>query len=85
VKPLKEVWMEVGVKKLNIHEEVSVKALLDSRVTGLFVDRKFVEKWRFKKEKLAKLIQIRNVNRTKIHLTIKVTTNISSLLYSQKE
>jgi len=56
--------MKVGVKKLNTHKGVSVKALLDSRATGLFTDRKFIEKWGFKKEKLAKPIQIRNIDRT---------------------
>jgi len=29
---------------------------LDSGATGLFVDKKFVEKWGFKKEKLTKPI-----------------------------
>jgi len=36
--------MEVGVEKLNIYEGVSVKALLDSGATGLFANRKFMEK-----------------------------------------
>jgi len=44
MKPLKEVWMQVGVKKINTHKKVSVKALLDSGATGLFVDKKFIEK-----------------------------------------
>jgi len=44
MKPLKEVWMQVGVKKIDTHKEVSVKALLDSGATGLFVDKKFIEK-----------------------------------------
>jgi len=36
--------MQVGVKKINTHKGVFVKALLDSRATGLFADKKFVEK-----------------------------------------
>ena len=36
--------MEVGVEKLDTHERISIKALLDSRATELFTDRKFVEK-----------------------------------------
>ena len=56
--------MQVGVEKINTHEGVFVKVLLDSGATGLFVDKKFVEKWGFKKEKLTKPIQIRNINRT---------------------
>ena len=52
----------MGVKKIDTHKGVSVKALLDSGATGLFADKKFVKKWRFKKEKLARPIQIRNVD-----------------------
>ena len=56
--------MEVGVEKLDTHKGVLVKALLDSGATELFADKKFVEKQGFKKEKLAKLIQIRNIDGT---------------------
>ena len=52
------------IEKINTHEGISVKALLDSRATELFVDKKFIEKWEFKKEKLARPIQIRNVDGT---------------------
>ena len=43
LKPLREVWLEVGIEKLDNHEGVTVKALLDSGATGIFVDKKFVE------------------------------------------
>ena len=64
MKPLREVWIQVEVEKIDTHERVSVKVLLDSRAMGLFVNKKFVEIQRFKKEKLARPIQIRNVDRT---------------------
>jgi len=64
MKLLREVWMQVGVEKIDTYKGVSIKALLNSRVIGLFVDKKFVEKWRFKKDKLARPIQIRNIDRT---------------------
>jgi len=52
LKPLREVWLEVGIEKLNNHERVTVKALLDSGATGIFVDKKFVEEHGFKLKKL---------------------------------
>jgi len=30
--------MKVGLEKLDTHEGVTVKALLDSRATGIFID-----------------------------------------------
>jgi len=42
--------MKIGLEKVDIHEEISIRALLDSGATELFVDKKFVEKHRFKKE-----------------------------------
>ena len=52
LKPLKEVWLEVGIEKLDNHEGVTVKALLDSGAMGIFVDKKFVEEHGFRLEKL---------------------------------
>jgi len=42
LQPLREVWLKVGLEKLESHEGVAVKALLDSGVTGLFMDTTFV-------------------------------------------
>jgi len=41
---LREVWMQIGVEKINTHEGISVKALLDSGATGLFMSRKCAER-----------------------------------------
>jgi len=38
---LKEVWMKMGLEKLENHKEVAVRTLLDSRATGLFMDMTF--------------------------------------------
>ena len=62
LKPLREVWLEVGIEKLDNHEGVTVKALLDSGATGIFVDKKFVEKHGFKLEKLDQPVEVKNVN-----------------------
>ena len=64
LKSLREVWLEIGIEKLDNHEGVMVKVLLDSGTTGLFVDKKFVEEHSFKLEKLDQPIEIKNVNGT---------------------
>ena len=37
LKLLREVWLNVRLEKVDIHSGVSVKVLLDSRATGLFI------------------------------------------------
>jgi len=54
--PLREVWMKVGLEKLDTHEGVKVKALLDSGATGIFMDKDFVEEQGFRLVKLDKPI-----------------------------
>ena len=51
---LRKVWLKVGLEKLESHEGVTVKALLDSGATGLFMDTTFAKEKRFKIEKLKK-------------------------------
>jgi len=41
LQPLREVWIKVGLEKLDMHEGVTVKALLDSGATGIFMDKGF--------------------------------------------
>ena len=60
---LREVWMKVGLKKLESHEGITVKTLLNSRVTGLFMDIAFAKEKGFKMEKLKKPL-LQNVDRT---------------------
>jgi len=62
LKPLREVWLNIGLEKVDTHRGVLVKALLDSRATGLFMSKKLAGKQGFKLEKLAKLIKVRNVD-----------------------
>jgi len=64
LRPLREVWMTIGMEKVDTHEGITVKALLDSGATGMFVDRKFVEKHGFKLEKLERPVRISNVDGT---------------------
>ena len=62
--PLREVWMKVGLEKLENHKGVAVKALLDSRAMGLFMDTTFAKEKGFKMEKLKKPLLVRNVDGT---------------------
>jgi len=64
LKPLREVWLEVGIEKLDKHKGVMVKALLDSGATGMFVDKKFVEEHGFKLEKLDRPVEVKNMDET---------------------
>ena len=61
---LREVWLYIGVEKIDTHEGVTVKALLDSSVTEMFMDRKIAAKHGFKLQKLKRPVTVRNVDRT---------------------
>ena len=45
---LREVWMSIGVEKLNMHEGITVKALLDNGATRIFIDKRIVTRHGFK-------------------------------------
>jgi len=64
LQPLREVWLKVGLEKLESHEGIAVKALLDSGATGLFMDMTFAKEKGFKMEKLKKSLLVRNVDGT---------------------
>ena len=61
---LREVWLKVELEKLENHKGVAVKALLDSRTTGLFMDMTFAKEKGFKMEKLKNFLLVRNVDGT---------------------
>jgi len=61
---LEEVWLNIGVEKIDIHEGIMVKILLDSSVTGIFIDQKIAARHRFRLQKLERLIVVRNVDGT---------------------
>jgi len=54
--------LKVGLEKLESHEGIAVKALLDSGATGLFMDTTFAKEKGFKMEKLKKPLLVRNVD-----------------------
>jgi len=59
-----EVWMKVGLKKLENHEGIAVKALLNSEATGLFMDTAFTKKKGLKIKELKNLLLVRNIDGT---------------------
>jgi len=61
---LREVWLNIGVEKIDMYEGVVIKVLLDSGATGMFMDRQMVAKHGFKLQKLERLLVVRNVNGT---------------------
>ena len=61
---LREVWMKVGLEKLESHEGVAVKALLDSGATGLFIDTTFAREKGFKIERMKNPLLVKNVDGT---------------------
>ena len=64
LQPLREVWLKVGLEKLESYEGIAVKALLDSGATGLFMDMTFAKEKGFKMEKLKKPLLVRNIDGT---------------------
>ena len=61
-KMLREVWLNIGVEKINMYKGVTVKALLDSGAIGMFMNRKMVAKYRFRLQKLERLVMVRNID-----------------------
>ena len=54
--------MNIGVEKIDTHEGVMIKALLDSGTTGMFMDRQMAARHGFKLQKSDRPIAIRNVD-----------------------
>jgi len=54
--------MKVGLEKLESHEGVAVKALLDSRATGLFMDTTFAKEKGFKMKRIKNSLLVKNVD-----------------------
>jgi len=54
----------VGVEKLDTHEGVTVKVLLDSGAMRMFMDKRMAARHGFKLQKLERPIMVRNVDGT---------------------
>ena len=49
---LREVQLNIRIKKIDMHKGITVKVLLDSSTTGMFMDRKMAARNGFKLQKL---------------------------------
>ena len=59
---LREVQLNIGLEKIDTHEDVTVKALLDSGTTGMFINRKMAARHGFKLQKLDRPVAVKNVD-----------------------
>jgi len=63
-KILKEVWLDIGIERIDTHKGVTIKVLLDSSITGMFMDKKTVAKHGFRLQKLERPVRVKNVDGT---------------------
>ena len=56
--------LNIRVEKINMHKGITVKALLDSSITEMFMDKKIAAKHRFKLQKLKRPVIARNIDGT---------------------
>ena len=61
-KMLKEVWLDIGIERTNTHKGITIKVLLDSGTTGMFIDRKIAAKHGFRLQKLERPVRVKNVD-----------------------
>jgi len=61
---LREVWLNIRVKKIDTHKGIMIKVLLDSGTTKMFMDKQTAARHGFKLWKLERPIAIRNVDGT---------------------
>jgi len=61
---LREVTVKIGLERIDMQEEITVEALLDSRVIGLVMSSEFTRKQSFKLKKLERPMNVRNVDRS---------------------
>ena len=53
---LREVIVKIKLERIDTQENITVEALLDSKVTELVISSKFAKKQRFKLKKIERLI-----------------------------
>ena len=59
---LREITVKIGLERIDMQEEITVEALLDSRAMGLVMSSEFAKKQGFKLKKLERPMNVRNVD-----------------------
>jgi len=54
--------LDIRIEKVDMHEGITVKALLDSSAMGMFMDRGMAERHGFKMRKLERPLKVKNVD-----------------------
>jgi len=78
-KMLRKVWLNIGIEKIDTHKGITVKVLLDSGATEMFIDKRTAAKHRFRLQKLERPIIVRNVdgmNNSRGAITHQVKANV---------
>jgi len=86
-KMLREVWLNIEVEKVDMHEGVMVKALLDSGMTGMFMNKKMATKHGFRLQKLERPVAVRNIdgtNNSRGAITHQVEVNVYYKSYVER-
>jgi len=72
--------LDIEIKKMDTHEGITIKALLDNGATGMFIDKKMVAKHGFKLQKLERLVRVKNIcKKAKLQAGIKPTVLCSAI------
>ena len=58
------MWLDIGIEKVNMHEGMTVKALLDSDAMEMFMNREMAKRHGFKITKLKRPLKVKNMDRT---------------------
>ena len=86
-KILRKVWLNIRVEKVDTHKGITVKALLDSGATGMFMNRKMIARNGFKLQKLERpivVINIYSMNNSKEAIIYQVEVNMYYKSYVER-
>ena len=76
---LREVWLNIGVEKVDTYKSITVKVLLDSGAMEMFMDKKMAARHGFRLQKLERPVIVRNVdgtNNSREAITHQVEVNV---------